>query len=126
MNPIDYQNWTGTIWTSKIAPVDPSLAHALIGIANEGGELLGLLKKMMFKERHYTDAEIMDELGDVAYYMTRALAALGSSWSELFDANHEKLTKRYNGSYSATKAAAQADKADPLSPSAWAAGFNGA
>lgn len=126
MTPYEYLNFTDSTASNTYTQPQKDIAHGIIGVSNEAGELLGLLKKMMFNERIITREQIADELGDVAWYMARVLRGIGMGWEELFDINVAKLEKRYSGSYSATKAAIQADKTDPLSPSAWAAGFNGA
>lgn len=68
-----------------------------IGVANEGGEVTGVIKKAIrdkwtpirFRE------EVKKELGDVMWYTARLLNSLGMTIEEVLDANVAKLDERH-------------------------------
>jgi NTP pyrophosphatase (non-canonical NTP hydrolase) len=95
MKANDYQ-----IWTEKTAlyPKDAGIVYTTIGMANEAGEALGVIKKMMRDDKNILTEEkrkkLIDETSDVAWYMARLCTELGISLEELFDINVVKLEDR--------------------------------
>jgi len=71
------------------------LLTAAIGLSDESGEFLGLVKKLVFHNKEYDRERLIDELSDILWYMSHALKALGISLEELIDHNMRKLTERY-------------------------------
>ena len=73
----------------------PPLWYLALGLNGEAGEVADLVKKV---ERHghaYDGAAVIDELGDVLWYVTIMAAAVGSSLGEVAVANVNKLARRY-------------------------------
>lgn len=87
----------------------PRALHAALGIANEGGEVAGVIKKALFYGKYdNNDAllreKVVDECGDVLWYMAILFDAMGITFEEVFQYNAEKLSKRYGGGpFDATK-----------------------
>ena len=77
------------------------LLHAALGIANEGGEVAGVIKKALFYNKGCTSDELrknfMDECGDVLWYMAIAFDELDLTFEEVMDYNADKLKARYGG-----------------------------
>mgnify|MGYP003134560631 CR=1 FL=1 len=76
------------------------LLTGAVGINSEGGEIMEIVKKLMFQGKPWNDETIYHlkrELGDVMWYITQCLIALDSSMDEIVGMNVEKLEKRYPG-----------------------------
>ena len=73
------------------------LAHALIGISSEAGELLDEYKKWRFYNdgRSFPQNKLEEELGDVLYYVFAACMELEIHPIDLMNKNKNKLKERY-------------------------------
>jgi len=78
--------------------------HGIIGVATEAGELLETLTKTMIGEQGLDRVNIIEELGDVFWYMAMICISLGVSFEEVMDLNIEKLKLRFPERFSATRA----------------------
>ena len=76
------------------------LLTGAVGINSEGGEIMEIVKKLIFQGKKWDDETIYHlkrELGDVMWYVTQCLIALDVSIDEIVAMNVEKLEKRYPG-----------------------------
>ena len=76
------------------------LLTGAVGINSEGGEIMEIVKKLMFQGKPWnkeTAYHLKRELGDVMWYITQCLIALDTSMDEIIGMNVEKLEKRYPG-----------------------------
>lgn len=76
------------------------LLTGAVGINSEGGEIMEIVKKLMFQGKPWNDETIYHikrELGDVMWYVMQCLLALDVSLDEIIAMNVEKLEKRYPG-----------------------------
>ena len=76
------------------------LLTGAVGINAEGGEVMEIVKKLIFQGKPWDDENIYHlkrELGDVMWYITQCLIALDSSMDEIVGMNVEKLKARYPG-----------------------------
>lgn len=88
------------------------LLHAVMGIAGESGEVLDLIKKHYFYNKPLDMGAVVEELGDIEFYLQAMRMCLGLDRKDILIANMVKLSKRYgSGSYSDAQAQARADKA---------------
>lgn len=76
------------------------LIYYAIGMAEEGGEVLSLLKKHVYHGHPLDRDKLILELGDVAWSFFRMCAHLGVSPEEVFRKNNEKLLRRYPNGFS--------------------------
>jgi NTP pyrophosphatase (non-canonical NTP hydrolase) len=76
------------------------LLHAGIGLATEAGEFLDALKKHVFYGKDLDKVNLMEECGDLMWYMSVALDALGYDFEKVMERNIEKLSARYKGGFS--------------------------
>ena len=77
-----------------------------IGICSEGGELLDLVKKLLFQGKEPTPElreKIKLELGDVMWYVQQVLIWGGWSLNEVLAENTKKLSGRYPEGFSVEK-----------------------
>lgn len=98
-----------------VATLDAGKAHALhmaVGIAGESGELLDAIKKHVVYNKPLDRANVVEELGDLEFYMEGLRQGLGITRVEVLNHNLAKLNKRYAaGTYSDQAAQQRADKA---------------
>ena len=74
------------------------LLTGAVGINSEGGEVLEVVKKLIFQGKPWNDETIYHlkrELGDVMWYVMQCLLALDTSLDEVVSMNVDKLKKRY-------------------------------
>lgn len=87
------------------------LVHAGMGISGEAGELLDGIKKHVVYGKELDRMNIIEELGDLFFYMHAMMNLLGISEQQVLQHNACKLMVRYEGmSYSDKAAQARADK----------------
>jgi NTP pyrophosphatase (non-canonical NTP hydrolase) len=81
------------------------LLTGAIGICAEGGEVMEIVKKMVFQHKPWdaeTKQHLKRELGDVCWYLAQCMMALNLSFEEVVQGNIDKLSKRYpNGQFDA-------------------------
>jgi len=75
------------------------LAHASMGICTESGELADTLKKHIYSGKELDRINIIEELGDLLWYITVAADAVGTDLETIMDLNIGKLRKRYQAAF---------------------------
>ncbi len=85
------------------------LVDAAAGLAEEAGEVLGVVRKHMFMHHELDRARLVTELGDALWCLTGVAAAVGVSLDEVAAANLEKLRRRYPDGYSDSASARRRD-----------------
>lgn len=86
--------------------------HMAVGVAGEAGELLGAIKKESVYNKPIDRANVVEELGDLEFYMEGLRQSLDITREETLEHNIAKLSKRYEGlRYSDAAAQNRADKA---------------
>lgn len=100
--------------TAKRFPtVEMNLAHAALGIATEGGEFTTEVKRAAIYGKPVDGAvreHMLEELGDLMWYVALAASSLDASLSHIAQRNIEKLRARFPAAYSDAAAEARADK----------------
>ena len=74
------------------------LLTGAIGICSEGGELLDIVKKILFQKKPTSTEQrmkIKNELGDVMWYVQQVLLAMNWELHEVLAENTKKLSGRY-------------------------------
>ena len=90
---------------------DCHLIHMVMGIAGETGELLDAIKKYVIYRKPIDMKNIVEELGDIEFYLEGLRQGLGVDRTDVLQKNIEKLNRRYaSGSYSDKQANDRADK----------------
>ena len=85
------------------------LLDAAAGLAEEGGEVLGLVRKHLFMKHDLDRDRLAKELGDALWCLTTVAAAAGLSLDSVAAANIEKLRRRYPDGYSHEASARRED-----------------
>ena len=76
------------------------LMTGAIGLNAEGGEVMEIVKKMVFQGKPWNDEtkyHLKRELGDGMWYLMQCLIALDSCVEEVVDMNVEQRKARYRG-----------------------------
>lgn len=69
--------------------------HAAMGLATEGGEILDAFKKTVFYGKPLDVTNLIEEAGDVLWYVAILAEALGTTVEEIARRNNAKLRFRY-------------------------------
>ena len=95
----------------SLSAKDLDLWHHATGVATEAGELLDAAKKVAIYNKPVDRENVIEELGDLEFYMQGIRANLGITREECLAHNIAKLTKRYpKGTFDNADAVARADK----------------
>jgi len=96
----------------SLSPTKADLLHMAVGVSGEAGELLDAVKKHVIYDKALDRENVIEELGDLEFYMEGVRQNLGITRGETLEANIAKLGKRYSaGAYSDKQAQERADKA---------------
>lgn len=71
------------------------LTHAALGLCTEAGEFNDALKRHIFYGAPLDRTNLIEEVGDILWYLNISLNVVGSSFDEATDANIAKLSKRF-------------------------------
>jgi len=97
--------------------MNPHRAHLLhmgVGVCGEAGELMDAIKQSAIYFKPINRDNVVEELGDLEFYMEGLRQKMKITREETLAANIEKLSKRYHQmKYSDEQAAARADKQGP-------------
>lgn len=89
--------------SSKTLSRDGHLMNGCLGLAGEAGECCDLLKKHQFQDGREIREKMLDELGDVLWYIAESASALGYTLDEVADHNVKKLMNRYPEGFDAER-----------------------
>lgn len=100
----EYEDWTSEVWKGYKTDrqdwddVDRELNYTLAALGGEAGEVLNDWKKYIAGRctKQEIRSKLLDELGDVLYYIVRASSAIGVSIEDVAAFNHDKLVQRHN------------------------------
>ncbi len=84
--------------------------HAVVGISGEAGELIDTIKKTWIYGKPLDMGNIIEECGDVLFYVAALLNQYDLKMSDAINANYAKLAKRYPEGFSEKAAQERADK----------------
>lgn len=85
--------------------------HHASCIPSEAGELFDAVKKWVIYNKDLDLQNVIEEMGDIEFYLAGLRQVLGISRHQTLQANVDKLNKRYSlGNYSDQQAQERADK----------------
>lgn len=105
----------------ELTPDQAHVWHMATGVSGEAGELLDAIKKCVVYQKPLDRENVVEELGDLEFYMEALRSALGVTREETLSHCRAKLAKRYVGlAYSNEAAQIRADKnEDTQLPPSW-------
>lgn len=71
------------------------ILNGVLGLAGESGECCDIVKKYKFQGHDLDKTHILDELGDVLWYIAETASGLGVTLEEVAQFNLDKLHNRY-------------------------------
>ena len=71
------------------------LQNGVMGLCGEAGETIDIVKKHLFHGHELSRDKLLEELGDVAWYLAETCTALGAELEDVLEQNIAKLKKRY-------------------------------
>ena len=98
----EYQNLAQRTSRKDISP-DDHLMNDMLGLAGETGECCDLVKKNRYQDGRYIRSDLLDELGDVMWYVAEAASAMGVTLESVAQHNVDKLRARYPQGFDADK-----------------------
>lgn len=101
----------GRAISENMTPLEAHLIHMVMGVSGEAGELLDAIKKATIYKKTLDYANVIEELGDLEFYLEGLRSTLGITREQTLEANIDKLQKRYGEKYSDAAAQLRADKA---------------
>tara|TARA_R110000824_G_scaffold791_1_gene4810 strand:- start:888 stop:1319 length:432 start_codon:yes stop_codon:yes gene_type:complete len=95
---------------NSLTPQSAHLWHMASALCGEAGELFDAVKKSVIYEKDLDMANVIEELGDIEFYMEGIRASLEVTRLESLAHNILKLDARYGEAYSNQSAQERADK----------------
>jgi len=99
MDLADYERAAARTRNALLSERD-RLADAAAGLAEEAGEVLGLVRKHLYMNHPLDRERVTKELGDVLWCLAAVAGSVGLTLDEVAEANLAKLRARYPAGYS--------------------------
>lgn len=94
-NADEYQDWTST---TAVFKVKDTMSYLTLGLTGEAGEVANKIKKVLRDKDGVMDEatrlQLIDEMGDVMWYVAQLCAFLGADLSQVMEMNKAKLESR--------------------------------
>lgn len=102
MNVNEYQKLAMRTLNPELDKKDV-LINGVMGLCGESGEVIDIVKKHLAQGHELEREALIDELGDVAWYLAETATALGVTLEEVFFRNIEKLCRRFPEGFDAER-----------------------
>lgn len=99
MTPNEYQALALRTWVPKATPF-MSMSVLALGLTGESGEVADHIKKVIGHGHKMEYGKVLDELGDILWYLTVMAAFCGYTLEDVMSNNILKLKKRYPEGFS--------------------------
>lgn len=90
----EYQKLAMTTLNPKLNKKDV-LINSVMGLCGESGEAIDIVKKWLAQGHDLDKEHLVEELGDIAWYLAEAATVLEVPLEDILQANIDKLKKRY-------------------------------
>ena len=110
MTPDEYQelalrtNNSKQVFHNGIPGEYGDILHAVMGMCTEAGEIQDNLKRFLFYGKSFDKANVIEECGDVLWYVALALKSVNCSMEDCMKVNIAKLKARYPNGFETDKA----------------------
>ena len=94
----------------SVRPMEQHIIHAHMGISSEAGEIGDCIKKHFIYGQHLDTVNLIEECGDILWYVSLMVSACGSTMEQVMEINIEKLKKRYPEKFTEQDALERKDK----------------
>lgn len=79
------------------------LIEAVMGLSGESGECVDVVKKNIFQNHEIDREHLIEELGDVLWYIAEGATALNTDLDTIMETNIKKIRKRYPNGFDAKR-----------------------
>lgn len=90
----EYQKLAMTTLNRELSDRD-ILINGVMGLCGEAGEAIDIVKKHLAHGHPLDRSHLIEELGDIAWYIAETATALGVELDDVFAGNIAKLKARY-------------------------------
>ena len=94
MEMIEYQQYANRTSNKDLDGMG-KVRNGCYGMCGEAGECIDILKKHEFQDHPFDSDKMLDELGDVLWYIAQTATGLGITLEDIAWHNVNKLKKRY-------------------------------
>lgn len=98
----EYQNLAMTTLNKELNN-EQVLLNGVMGLCGESGEVIDIVKKHISQGHSLNKEKLIEELGDVAWYLAETAYALGVDLESVLAGNIQKLKERYPEGFSIEK-----------------------
>ena len=105
----EYQKLAMTTLNKELSN-DQALLNGCMGLCGESGEVIDLLKKHLSQGHDLNKEKMIEEIGDVAWYIAEIAYALNVDLETVLTKNIEKLKKRYPEGFSVERSLNRKDE----------------
>jgi NTP pyrophosphatase (non-canonical NTP hydrolase) len=88
---------------------EEKLINGAMGLAGEAGEVVDLIKKFKFHKKPFDREKLLNEMGDVRWYLELLTIAVGTTMEEVEALNTKKLNVRFPNGFTAEDAELRRD-----------------
>jgi NTP pyrophosphatase (non-canonical NTP hydrolase) len=105
-NPVTFEEFQRAALRTTNPALTPNerLLDATAGLAEEAGEVVGLVRKRTFQQRDAGRERFVEELGDLLWCVAITSDALGIALGDVAEANLRKLEQRHPRGFQSDKA----------------------
>ena len=89
--------------TSNTTSLHEKILNGAMGLNGEAGEVIDLVKKYMFQGHEPDWDKLIDEAGDVLWYLAELATGLGVSLEDIAMRNVEKLWRRFPSGFDSVR-----------------------
>lgn len=90
---MDFNHYQEQTKKTAVYPEENALEYLALGLNGESGEVAEKIKKVIRGDREI-DEDLVDELGDVLWYLARLLDEIGEDFDDVANKNLSKLLDR--------------------------------
>ena len=105
----EYQKLAMTTLNKELSN-EQTLLNGCMGLCGESGEVIDLLKKHLSQGHDLNREKMIEEIGDVAWYIAEIAYALNVDLETVLTKNIEKLKKRYPEGFSVERSLNRKDE----------------
>lgn len=81
--------------TASVSDNSSLILNGALGLAGESGEVVDHIKKVLFQGHELDKEHLVEELGDICWYLAISSKGLGYDLETIFKMNVDKLIERY-------------------------------
>ena len=102
MEMVEYQHLAQRTANPRLSEIE-RIRNGCYGLCGEAGECIDVLKKHEFQGHELNTEKLLDELGDVLWYIAQTAVGIGTTLEEVAQHNIAKLRARYPEGFSTNK-----------------------